>query len=49
MQLEPRDTRGIEKADEKEAEDVERGREIREAQHRRLRGTSRLSRPVSGR
>ena len=30
MQLEPRDTRGIEKADEKEAEDNERGREIRE-------------------
>jgi membrane protein len=31
VQLEPRDTRQIEKADEKEAEDVERGREIREA------------------
>ncbi len=30
MQLEPRDTRGIEKADEKAAEDEERGREIRE-------------------
>ena len=31
MQLDPRDTRGIEKAEQKEAEDVERGREIREA------------------
>ena len=30
VQLEPRDTRGIEKAEEKAAEDEERGREIRE-------------------
>jgi membrane protein len=30
VQLPPRDTRGIEKAEKKEAEDVERGRELRE-------------------
>ncbi len=31
IQLDPRDTRGIEKAEQKDAEDVARGREIREA------------------
>jgi membrane protein len=34
LQLPPRDTRNIEKAEEKEAEDIERGRELRLAAER---------------
>ena len=31
LQLPPRDTRNIDKAEEKQAEDIERGRELRES------------------